>query len=339
MVNSQQGEIQLSDDQANQSSFPPNCPVYILYDDDDGIDAQGIVHSIILRRNPTTRAYTECYKINVKCKDDNGDFYSREDIVDFSQLRYRHGCHVTLVMKNNGEALANHGKVLGVISNASVNNKASGKPNQYWYCVQEVGKTRRTHHKVLPEQLKYHHVLGNEVNAKVEEDDDNENVALVTEPSSNIDDNVGEGSPRAVPVQIDLCNDERGQMSIGENLTNARLPCTRNTGRLDKSEPNNSGDPKVCDSMSISIESSESNSTLNLNDNKFDREFRKHMRNRGGSNDDSKCLRNTSTRTSESGIQKITHDKFKRERPDPCQEFVCHIHLPIMKEEAYGENK
>lgn len=213
MVNSQQGEIQLSDDQANQSSFPPNCPVYILYDDDDGIDAQGIVHSIILRRNPTTRAYTECYKINVKCKDDNGDFYSREDIVDFSQLRYRHGCHVTLVMKNNGEALANHGKVLGVISNASVNNKASGKPNQYWYCVQEVGKTRRTHHKVLPEQLKYHHVLGNEVNAKVEEDDDNENVALVTEPSSNIDDNVGEGSPRAVPVQIDLCNDRKDEMS------------------------------------------------------------------------------------------------------------------------------
>jgi hypothetical protein len=91
-------DIELNADQSDQSSFPPGCRVYIIYDTDEyppSIDAQGVVDGVILRRTPgSSNAFEECYKVTVKCKNDDGEVYGREEVVEHSKLRYKNGCSV-----------------------------------------------------------------------------------------------------------------------------------------------------------------------------------------------------------------------------------------------------
>lgn len=159
-------DIELNVDQSNQSSFPPGCRVYIVNDTDEyppSIDAQGVVDSVILRRTPgSSNAFEECYKVTVKCKNDDGKVYGRGEVVEHSKLRYKNGCSVYIMNVNSldetllsGESMAKkEGIILGFcdIPEAAIENE-----NKYWYCVKELHGNQNIHHQILPKQVSFRH--------------------------------------------------------------------------------------------------------------------------------------------------------------------------------------
>ena len=200
-------EIELVREQANQSPFPPECPVYILYENESppGIDAQGVVSSVVLvreqqiqpyshdgsgnRRRRSMAApmtYTECYRVNVKCKNNNGEFCSREELLKNSQLRFRNGCTVYVNLNqdqnhsnsrsekdenyhsnrrekrqerenDDRNIVTKEGIVLGFCDMPpSAKERGEDPNNAFWYCVQiQESNGEQSVHHVLPEQIEY----------------------------------------------------------------------------------------------------------------------------------------------------------------------------------------
>ena len=132
--------IDLNETQANASTFPPGCPVYLLYDDDEngppGIDAQGIVDGAVLVPLPLGGMFATKYRVNVKCKGDDGLFCARSEIIEQSNLRFRNGCSVRFRLQrqvgSKKDEVWKDGIVLGFC------DIPDGERNQIWYIVKEI---------------------------------------------------------------------------------------------------------------------------------------------------------------------------------------------------------
>ena len=159
-------EIPLNDEQANLTAFPPGCEVYILYDENESppsIDAQGYVVGVSLRRM-TNNAFVEYYTVEVKCRNDEGVFYPKKDVVEVSKLRFKNGCHVNFNVRddstasNNNETIQKGGIILGFcdIPEEKMEDKMAVK-NRFWYCVQEIQGEKKIFYQVLPEKITYRH--------------------------------------------------------------------------------------------------------------------------------------------------------------------------------------
>mmetsp|Transcript_11555 Transcript_11555/g.13423 ORF Transcript_11555/g.13423 Transcript_11555/m.13423 type:complete len:747 (+) Transcript_11555:85-2325(+) len=160
--------LELNQEQASKSQFPPDCPVYICDDSESppGIDAQGIVLGTLLQVSSTSNGtYDTYYKVCVKTKGIDGLLCSREETVHHSKLRYKNGCRVKIKpletapgKQSDTETEFETGTVLGMYDcPTSDDNKY-----RYKYAVHVQSKgiygygyEDSIQHDVLPEQLSY----------------------------------------------------------------------------------------------------------------------------------------------------------------------------------------
>ena len=170
--------LSLSYKQASERKFPPGCEVYILYDENESppsIDAQGYVEGALFRRM-TNNTFVECYRVHVKCRNDEGVFYPKEDVIEVSKLRFKNGTHVNFNVKdsstasNNNDTIQKEGIILGfcdIPQEKIKKDHIAVKNRRFWYCVQEIHGEKKIYPQVLPEKISYRH---REVDKKNDED-------------------------------------------------------------------------------------------------------------------------------------------------------------------------
>jgi hypothetical protein len=230
--------IELNGDQANKTSFPPGCRVYICFENESplGIDAQGVVDSVVLTPTESGMYFTS-YRVKVKCKGDNGEFFSKEEILDQSKLRYKNGSTVFLnlgTLKQEGTTAAS--TITTSVSGEEGEKKEGiilgfcdipGEDSEFWYSVQEIGDGREggerrgvVHHQVFPRQVTHRFVdeESHEVQAE------NENFKIKNEECEIY--HVKKGRDDSNHLQNAQSNDAsvNANVSVDDNINDVSVP-------------------------------------------------------------------------------------------------------------------
>ena len=144
---------------ARNSRFPPSCPVYIcdINENPAGIDAQGVVVEVGLVPSSKKDSFDTVFKVAVKCKNERGEIFRREEIVRPENLIYKNNCNVFLKVLNatddDNTSPAKREAVVTGFHMLSCKNRTT--KDRLRYIIQEVDGKKLVHNRVNPELVSF----------------------------------------------------------------------------------------------------------------------------------------------------------------------------------------
>ena len=192
--------INLFQQQASSNPFPPSCPVYVCDDENDPLIIKncGVVKGISIVETGGG-GYKSLYNITFQQKSvENGEYEYREEMVEFSKLRYPHGCRVYL-KEYDKEAV-----VLGFCY------KPRSSEFGYWLNLNQTDRDEEKLEMVSPSQIRFK-----------SEDRSQERIENLKETANE----AKQPCVGTVPSCISLLPDEKDDVSV----TSAASPTTTTT--------------------------------------------------------------------------------------------------------------